>query len=743
MSMDIALSAHGLRKVYQLYDRPLDRLRQMLSRDGRRYFREFVALDNVSFSLPRGQVLGLVGRNGAGKSTLLQLICNTLTPTSGNVVVNGRVAALLELGAGFNPEFTGRENVFLNASILGLSQREISARFDDIVAFSGIGDFIDQPVKTYSSGMYVRLAFSIATSVDPDILVVDEALSVGDGAFARKSFDRIMTLRERGATILFCSHSLYQIEAFCDQALWLERGRIMAHGDPAEVVAHYQQFLDSECISDNASSSASTDGTTVASGKCRIIKVWTYSGNKAPQSQLSLASGQDDLRVKIRFMSDTSLPIPTAAVTLHLPDGRTVSSGASWIHHADLQRNSSGLGEVEVRFPRIPLLKGEYQLSAHLLCEKGIHLYDSANGICALKITQDHLEQGLVSLPQEWLSLPPPETSPVFAQEASREISSAQWTIRSATPGDEDKLLKLFQRCFGHTMPLAQWRWKYADTDSPGMLAATGNAPVAFYGGMPRKIRYFGKAASAIQIGDVMVAPGVRSLLTRRGAFFQVASSFLERHIGHGKPYLLGFGFPTARALRLAELLGLYAKVGEMHEWCWPASPGRSSLRLRGRMIHSLASPLKQQLIVLWDEMANALPGFVIGERDTTWLTHRYQEHPTNRYQIWVITQRLTGKPVGALVLKPNKTEIELLDLLAPPERFPALIGWVRRFAGRSGRTAVKLLASSGMAQFFEPTGGTRKSPDLHIPCNIWSPGPSPDEIAGHWWLTGGDTDFR
>ena len=180
MSFSPAIHAQQLGKTFQLYDRPIDRLKQMVARGDKRYYREFAALHDVSFELQKGDVLGLVGRNGAGKSTLLQLICGTLTPSAGQVAVRGRIAALLELGAGFNPDFTGRENIYLNASILGLSKAEIDERYDAIVDFSGISDFIHQPVKTYSSGMYVRLAFSIATSVDPDILVIDEALSVGD-----------------------------------------------------------------------------------------------------------------------------------------------------------------------------------------------------------------------------------------------------------------------------------------------------------------------------------------------------------------------------------------------------------------------------------------------------------------------------------------------------------------------------------------------------------------------------------
>ena len=241
---DLAVEMVDAGKRYELYDRPWDRLRQFFLGKSRPLYKELWALQGVSLALPKGQVLGVVGRNGAGKSTLLQLLCGTLLPSQGSVTTQGRIAALLELGAGFNPEFTGRDNIFLNAAILGLTRQEVLERFDDIVSFSGIEPFfIEQPVKTYSSGMYVRLAFAVATSVDPDILVVDEALSVGDGEFARKSFDRIMQFKDQGKTILFCSHSLYQVEAICSQAIWLDHGRVQMQASPKEVVAAYNDFL--------------------------------------------------------------------------------------------------------------------------------------------------------------------------------------------------------------------------------------------------------------------------------------------------------------------------------------------------------------------------------------------------------------------------------------------------------------------------------------------------------------------
>lgn len=239
-----AIEINNISKAFPVYARPHHRLMQMLSRRNKqRWYQEFSALHNVSFHVERGETLGIVGRNGSGKSTLLQVICGTQTPTSGQVAVNGRVAALLELGSGFNPEFTGRENVFLNGMVLGLDWSEIEQRFDSIAAFAEIGDFMERPVRTYSSGMYVRLAFAVAINVTPDILIVDEALSVGDEAFQRKCFARINRIREEGATILFVSHSASTVVELCNRAVLLDGGELLAMGSPKYIVSRYQKLL--------------------------------------------------------------------------------------------------------------------------------------------------------------------------------------------------------------------------------------------------------------------------------------------------------------------------------------------------------------------------------------------------------------------------------------------------------------------------------------------------------------------
>ena len=238
-----AIEVSGLSKCYRLYSNPSHRLSQSLPWQRRKLYQEFWALRDVSFNLPKGNTLGVIGRNGSGKSTLLQLICGTLTPTDGIVNVNGRIGALLELGSGFNPEFTGLENVRLNAAVLGLKRKEVEAKLDDILAFADIGDFIDQPVKLYSSGMVVRLAFAVQAHIDPSILIVDEALAVGDEIFQKKCFARLENLKDKGTSILLVSHSCSQINQHCDQVLLLNKGQHQITGDPHYVTALYQRLM--------------------------------------------------------------------------------------------------------------------------------------------------------------------------------------------------------------------------------------------------------------------------------------------------------------------------------------------------------------------------------------------------------------------------------------------------------------------------------------------------------------------
>ena len=261
MSSDLAIKVEGLGKSYHIYDNPKDRLKQpiysrlrrFLGKPPKPFFREFWALKDVSFEVRKGETVGIIGRNGSGKSTLLQIICGTLNPTLGNVKVNGRVAALLELGSGFNPEFSGKDNIYLNATLLGLSKKQVDERYDRITEFADIGDFVNQPVKMYSSGMMVRLAFAVIAHVDADILVIDEALAVGDAFFTQKCMRFLRTFMERG-TILFVSHDTGSVRSLCNKAIWLEKGQVFKEGSPKDVSesyleAFYESFQDVKQIS--------------------------------------------------------------------------------------------------------------------------------------------------------------------------------------------------------------------------------------------------------------------------------------------------------------------------------------------------------------------------------------------------------------------------------------------------------------------------------------------------------------
>lgn len=250
MSSDVAIRVEGLSKCFQIYDKPRDRLLQMLYRGKRTFYREFWALRDVSFEVRRGETVGILGRNGSGKSTLLQLICGTLNPSAGLISTQGRIAALLELGAGFNPDFTGRENVALSCALLGMSPDEAAARFDDIAAFADIGDFIEQPVKTYSSGMYVRLAFAVNIVAQPDIMVVDEALAVGDMNFQAKCMSALTRLQQSGATVLFVSHDTSAVKSLCSRAVYLDHGQVRTTGPAGEVAELYMRTMREEMNAD-------------------------------------------------------------------------------------------------------------------------------------------------------------------------------------------------------------------------------------------------------------------------------------------------------------------------------------------------------------------------------------------------------------------------------------------------------------------------------------------------------------
>lgn len=384
--MSTAISVAGLGKVFRTYARPIDRILQAIYRPRKIRYREFRALDGVSFQVRSGEVLGILGRNGSGKSTLLQILAGTLPPTSGAFEVQGRVAALLELGTGFNPDFDGIDNARLNAGILGLSAEEVEAKLPEIVAFADIGDFVYQPVKTYSSGMYVRLAFAVAACVDPDLLIVDEALAVGDVQFQSKCFRRFEELVARGKTIILVTHSTEQVVRHCSRALLLEKGRLIADGEPRAVANQYLAMMlgaprrrGGGGSLTHAQDGADTDARVSERlenriGYCGAEHRWGEGGARIVDIMLAYADEPDahmvqfdsgDLALIVaRVAFDRACENPVVGFFIKTPDGVTVYGnstrnliGGDWIGLAEGQ-------EVVVRFKcELNLGPGAYLLS--------------------------------------------------------------------------------------------------------------------------------------------------------------------------------------------------------------------------------------------------------------------------------------------------------------------------------------------------------------------------------------------
>ena len=397
-----AIEATDLSKMYRIYANPKDRLKEYLSRAGKKYHQSFWALRGVTFRAGLGSTFGLIGDNGAGKSTLLQLIAGTLRPTSGSVALRGRVSAILELGAGFNPEFTGRENAFMSGAIIGIDQEEMERRFPGIAAFAEIGDFIDRPVKMYSSGMYVRLAFAVATSVDPDVLIIDEALSVGDQYFQKRCIDRIEGFRKAGKTIVFCSHNLYQVLSICDETIWLKEGGVAMAGETSRVVAAYENYL-------RARETQKPLSSVVDQGPHAfpwISSVRLGRGDEDAHRDQFMTG--DELTITIRYEVPQPPTIVHVGVVLSRNDAVEVFGTGT--HVAGVKPPNSS-GSVRLRFPNLPLMSGEYAISAYLLDEHGLHFYHRREREFTFQVVQNVQALGLCHLDHRWDVEVPPDLS--------------------------------------------------------------------------------------------------------------------------------------------------------------------------------------------------------------------------------------------------------------------------------------------------------------------------------------------
>ena len=750
MSSDIAMHAQDLRKVYRLYPNPTSRLKQLIFGKKRQYYREFIALDGVDFELKRGEVLGVVGRNGAGKSTLLQLICGTLTPSSGELVVNGRIAALLELGAGFNPEFTGRENIYFSAAVIGLKREEVSLILEDIIDFSGIRPFIDQPVKTYSSGMFVRLAFSVATSVDPDILVIDEALSVGDGEFARRSFERIMAMRDAGKTILFCSHSLYQVEVLCSRAIWLDGGKVIEEGSPDKVVPNYQNFLDSLSL-DNPSPSAVDESviepstaneeedkkapvsnkieasSTVIASQTRLDTI-SVAADGIKGTHFILQSDRSSLQIDVNFFSHVPDDIPGVAIVIHAASGNLITSCASWSEGFYPEINAQGRGRIRIDFDNVPLLKGRYNVGVLLFCPRGIMLYDERDPVATLEVEQKGVARGFVNIPHAW------------DPENKETTTNKRWSAIDARAEHEADLLALFERAFNHPMPIAQWRWKYKLSLSPGTLVLEDDKVVAFNGAMPRKALFNGDELSIVHIGDSMVSPESRGILTRKGPFYLSVHHFYQNYIGPDKRYPLSFGFPHARVAKLGIKQGLYCEMDQIIQASWDTQEANSlALEYRPFTVEDEVASN-----ALWRAMQDSLDHCVIGYRDFSWLKHRYLDKPNNDYRPFIAFDKATQQPIGVVILRHiEDNRLEILDIVAAKENVTFLVDIARHEAYTLNANAVFVWLTGSALAWYKDTHPVEELTDVIIAGSAVNDIEYSLSTTNKWWLMGGDTDFR
>jgi lipopolysaccharide transport system ATP-binding protein len=442
---DVAISVRGLSKVYQIYDKPQDRLKQSLvgraqrlvGRAPRSYHRAFWALRELGFDVMRGEAVGIIGRNGSGKSTLLQLVCGTLTPTAGEVRVHGRVAALLELGAGFNPEFTGRENVYMSASILGLRREEIDAVYEDIVAFADIGDeFLDQPTKVYSSGMYMRLAFAVIAHVQADIMIIDEALAVGDTVFIQKCMRFLRDFRERG-TLLFVSHDTSAVLNFCRTAVWLDKGEVRMQGAAEDVCNAYAEFCAQEVYGDTvklrsiaARGGAGDAGDAASSVPATVDRTTQVSmfdnlhesgGWKSEKGEVLSVSFEDMAgnatavfaggeRVRVTILARTIEPMNSPILGFFVKDrlGQSLFGEHTWTHvQPPLQTAAGSLVSASFVFTLPMLPNGDYAMTVSIAegdpWEHVQHhwLHDAV----IIQVATTRLRYGLVGIPFEQVTM--------------------------------------------------------------------------------------------------------------------------------------------------------------------------------------------------------------------------------------------------------------------------------------------------------------------------------------------------
>lgn len=391
---ELALEMRGVTKDYPLYGHPLKRLLSLLRLSGDRASRSFRALEDITLLVPKGETVGIIGRNGAGKSTLLQILCGTLTPTKGAVRIRGRFAALLELGAGFNPDFSGRENIYLSASLLGLTRAEVDKSLDKIIEFADIGEFVDRPVKTYSSGMYVRLAFAVAIHTEPDVLIIDEALSVGDIRFQMKCLARIEQIRARGATVLFVSHSMEQVKRFCQTAVWLEQGRVKLHGEASFVADKFRDY--------ELGKLAPPPGEAAAAEDALIRRDAVPAHIESAVLSTDTLAPFEPLTIEIEYaVNDHTVEGLLLGVAIKGLDGQHIFGPNTHLERVDIPVGR-GIHGITYYIPSMPLLTGTYRVDVGIFTDKGLVCLDYLSSVSEFTVAAPYFSEGIVYIPHEW-----------------------------------------------------------------------------------------------------------------------------------------------------------------------------------------------------------------------------------------------------------------------------------------------------------------------------------------------------
>ncbi|MEK5469437.1 ABC transporter ATP-binding protein [Paenibacillus sp. FSL P2-0089] len=405
--MEIMIEVKDVVKTYKLYKKPTDRLKESVFPNRKQYHENFNALNGISFEINKGDALGILGRNGSGKSTLLKLITGVLSATSGTIQVNGRMSAILELGAGFNPEYTGRENIYLNGLMIGLSRNEIDKKMDAIIDFADIGSFIDQPVKIYSSGMFARLAFAVAINVDPDILIVDEALAVGDVRFQMKCIEKMKELKAGGTTILFVSHATEQVKRFCNRAVWLKDGEVKAIGESSEIVDMYEDYMKYNSESEDSESSNTNINDTEFEGN--IDEEMIFPSNPdivASVSKVNINGNKfktfDQVEVRVEYeIYDKVIQGLLLGVALYTPDREYIFGPNTYLEKVEVP-NTLGRHRVKYIIPKLPLLGGTYNIDVGLFNNEGIVCLDYKQEVVSFTVVNKYFSEGLVYIEHSW-----------------------------------------------------------------------------------------------------------------------------------------------------------------------------------------------------------------------------------------------------------------------------------------------------------------------------------------------------